>query len=191
MTAGCGLLVVISGPSGVGKGAVVRGLLDVLDDARLSVSVTTRPPRPGEQDGVDYLFVSEAEFDRFEADGALLESAVYAGHRYGTPRAWVTDRMAESATVLLEIDVQGALQVRRQIPDALLVFLDPPSVAELERRMDHRGTKDAASRRVRLAAARRELAQRHQFDRVVVNDDLDRCVRAVAAAVRGARRACG
>lgn len=136
----------------------------------VSVSVTTRPPRIGETDGVDYRFVDDAAFDRLVAEGALLEHATFAGHRYGTPRAPVEEQLAAGVPVLLEIDLQGARQVRAAMPDALLVFLAPPSWEELVRRLTDRGTEDPEVVRRRLDAARVELSAEDEFDAVVVND---------------------
>lgn len=177
---GRGLLVVISGPSGVGKGTVVRALLERLPDAEVSVSATTRSPRPDEQDGVHYRFLTSTEFEEWIEDGRLLEYAEYAGNLYGTPRAPVEAAVAAGRCVILEIEVQGALQVRAHTPDALLVFLTPPDLGELERRLAGRGTEDPIVRQQRMVVARRELATSREFDAVVVNDDLDRCVDEVA-----------
>lgn len=182
-----GLLVVISGPSGVGKGTVVSALLDELDDVTLSTSVTTRERRPGETDGEEYHFVDGATFDRLVDDGALLEWATYAGHRYGTLRGPVDALLEEGRIVLLEIEVQGARQIREREPHALTVLLVPPSVEALARRLSGRGTEDEEVRDRRLEAARAELAAAGEFDRTVVNDDLDRCVAEVAEIIRRAR----
>jgi guanylate kinase len=182
-----GLVVVISGPSGVGKGSVHAGLHGLLDGLEMSVSATTRPPRPGERDGVAYHFVDDATFDRMVATDALLEWAEYAGHRYGTPRAPLEDAVARGRTVLLEIEVQGALQVRSGLPGALLIFLVPPAFEELERRLRDRGTEDEATMRNRLDVARAEMAAVDAFDHVVVNDDLDGCTAKVADLIVRAR----
>lgn len=190
MTTDRGVLVVIAGPSGVGKGTVHARVLAALDDAVLSVSATTRPPRPGEVDGVAYHFVTEAGFEELVATGALLEWATYAGYRYGTPRGPVEAAVAAGEVVILDIEVQGALQVKDQDPHALLVFLRPPSMDELERRLRGRGTETDEVVTRRLARAREELAAAHRFDVEVVNDDLDACVAEVLGAIartRGAR----
>ena len=162
----------LSGPSGVGKGTVLRAIRATRPEVWLSVSVTTRPPRPGETDGVEYHFVDDAEFTELAETGALLEHATYAGHRYGTPRGPVEDRLAAGRPALLEIELQGARQVRAAMPDALLVFLAPPSLDELVRRLVGRGTEDPAVVARRMAVAEEELAGEHEFDVVVVNDDV-------------------
>lgn len=178
-----GLVVVIAGPSGVGKGTVTAAVRRALPDAGFSVSVTTRRPRAGEREGVEYRFVDDEGFDRLIEDGALVEWAAYAGHRYGTPRAPLLAALAEGRVVLLDIEVQGALQVKERLPEALLVFLEPPDPAELERRLRARGTDDEDAIRRRLATATVELAVRDRFDVVVVNDDLDGCVARVLGAI--------
>lgn len=176
-----GRLVVISGPSGVGKGTVVTRLVDELPDAEVSTSVTTRRPRDGERDGIDYHFVDDGGFDQLIEAGELLEWASYAGNRYGTPRGPVDDALEAGRDVLLEIEVKGALQVRARCSDAVLVFLVPPSEEELERRLVGRGTEDPDERALRLATARAELDAADVFDHRVVNDDLDACVARVLA----------
>jgi guanylate kinase len=162
-------LLVLSGPSGVGKSTVVRQMRAHHPEIWLSVSVTTRFPRPGEVNGVHYTFVAHDAFDRLVAEGGLLEWAEFAGNRYGTPRAPVEERLAAGAPVLLEIELQGARQVRRSMPAALLVFLTPPSWDELVRRLTHRGTEAPAVIERRLATAREELAAEEEFDVTLVN----------------------
>jgi len=159
----------LSGPSGVGKSTVVRVLREQHPGIWLSVSATTRFPRPGEVDGVHYRFVDDAEFDRLVAGGELLEWAEFAGHRYGTPRAPVEERLAGGVPVLLEIDLQGARQVRAALPDTRLVFLAPPSWEELVRRLTGRGTEDGSVVERRLAVAREEMAAEGEFDITLVN----------------------
>lgn len=163
----------LSGPSGVGKGSVLAQVRRVHPEVWLSVSVTTRAPRPGETDGVEYHFVDRAEYDRLVAGGELLEHAEYAGNGYGTPRRPVEDRLAEGRPTLLEIDLQGARQVRAAMPEALLVFLAPPSFEELARRLAGRGTEPPEVTRRRLDTARIELAAEDEFDQVVVNDTIE------------------
>jgi len=186
-----GLVVVISGPSGVGKGSVHAGLHGLLADIVTSVSVTTRAPRPGEVDGVAYHFVDGAGFDAMIAQGELLEWAEYAGNRYGTPRGPVDAIVDAGRIALLEVEVQGALQVRAARPDALLVFLVPPSLEELERRLRERGTEDEPTVQARLEVARSEMGARERFDHIVVNDDLARATTEVARLIDRARRGFG
>jgi guanylate kinase len=165
-------LVVLSGPSGVGKSSVIADVRERHPQVWLSVSVTTRAPRPGEVDGEHYFFVDDAEFDRLVASAALLEYATFAGHRYGTPRAAVEDHLAAGTPVLLEIELQGARQVRAAMSEALLVFLAPPSWDELVRRLTDRGTEDPGVVRRRLDAARIELAAEDEFDEVILNSSV-------------------
>ena len=163
-------LTVLAGPTAVGKGSVTAWVREHHPEVWISVSVTTRPRRPGEVDGVHYHFVSEEEFDRLVADDALLEWAVVHGRaRYGTPRDPVRQALAAGRPALLEIDLQGARQVRRRMPDAFFVFLAPPSWEELVRRLVGRGTEDEAERSRRLETAREELAAESEFDATVVN----------------------
>ena len=147
----------------------------------LSVSVTTRPPRAGETDGVEYHFVDQPEFDRMVAAGELLEHATYAGNSYGTPRQPVLDKLAADVPALLEIELQGARQVKRAMPEAHLVFLAPPTFEELARRLTGRGTEDPARVLRRLDEARIELAAEDEFEAVVVNDDIERAADALVA----------
>lgn len=159
----------------MGKGTVSSDIRARYPEIWLSVSATTRLPRPGEIDGLHYLFVTDAQFDRMVEQGELLEWAVVHGrHRYGTPRGPVEARLRRGEPALLEIDLQGARQVRAAMPDARLVFLSPPSWDELVRRLVGRGTEDSAERERRLATARRELAAESEFDHVIVNDDVRR-----------------
>ena len=162
-------LTVLSGPSGVGKSTVVARLRESHPEVWLSVSVTTRRPRPGESDGVQYFFTDDEGFDRLVASGELLEWAEFAGNRYGTPRRPVEERLAAGVPTLLEIDLQGARQVRESMPEALLVFLAPPSWDELVRRLTGRGTESPDVIERRLEAARVELAAEKEFDLTLVN----------------------
>ena len=178
-------LTVLSGPTAVGKGTVVARLAAEHPEIFVSVSATTRAPRPGEVHGRHYLFVSPGEFDALVADGALLEWAVVHGvHRYGTPRAPVLAALAEGRAALLEIDLQGARQVKSSWPDATFVFLAPPSWEELVRRQLGRGTETPEQRERRLASARAELAASAEFDHVVVNGDVAQAVADLVELVR-------
>lgn len=173
----------IAGPSGVGKGTVVRRVLDLVPGMFLSVSVTTRPPRAGERDGADYRFVSDEAFDRLVADGELLEWADVFGHRYGTPAEPVRRVLSTGRDALLEIDVQGARQVRERMPEAIMILLEPPSLLELERRLRSRGTESEERLVERLAEAELELVQRDRFDHVVTNDEIETASARVAAII--------
>ena len=173
------IVLVITGPSGVGKGTVVAALQQRRPDLWLSVSATTRAPRPGEIPDQHYFFVAPDEFDRMRRAGQLLESAQFAGHWYGTPAAPVAERLAAGRSVILEIEVEGARQIRRALPEATFVFLVPPSTEELRARLVGRGTEDPAALARRLARAEQELAMTGQFDHVIVNDDVDRVVDAL------------
>ncbi|ALM42862.1 Guanylate kinase [Streptomyces sp. FR-008] len=166
-------MTVLSGPSGVGKSTVVAHMRKEHPEVWLSVSATTRKPRPGEKHGVQYFFVSDEEFDKLIANGELLEWAEFAGNRYGTPRRAVLDRLEAGEPVLLEIDLQGARQVKESMADAQLVFLAPPSWEELVRRLTGRGTESAEVIERRLAAARIELAAEAEFDTTLVNTSVE------------------
>ena len=166
-------LALLTGPSGVGKGTLVTRLLARHPQLWLSVSATTRAPREGEQDGIHYFFHSRDSFEALVRAGGLLEWAEFAGNCYGTPRQPVMQRLQSGTSVLLEIELEGARQVRQNFPEALQIFLAPPSVEELEHRIRGRGTESEASIQKRLERARTELAAQGEFDAVVVNDDLE------------------
>lgn len=167
-------LVVLAGPSGVGKSSVIKEALRQAPNTWLSVSATTRAPRPGEVDGVNYFYVSDEQFDRMIAHNQLLEWANYAGNRYGTPRGAVEEKLSSGTPVLLEIEVQGAKQIRQAMPEALLVFLEPPTWADLEARLAGRGTESQTQVQARLDAALKELESKGFFDQVIVNDEVNR-----------------
>ncbi|MFJ4986310.1 guanylate kinase [Streptomyces sp. NPDC088732] len=174
-------LTVLSGPSGVGKSTVVAHMRTVHPEVWLSVSATTRRPRPGEEHGVHYFFVDSDEFDKLVANGELLEWAEFAGNRYGTPRQAVLERLDAGEPVLLEIDLQGARQVRESMPDAQLIFLAPPSWDELVRRLTGRGTEPPDVIERRLEAARVELAAETEFDTTLVNTSVEDVARELLA----------
>jgi len=166
-------LTVLTGPSGVGKGTVVTELVRRDPSIWVSVSVTTRAPRPGEVDGVTYTFVDDAAFERMARDGELLEYDRHFSHAYGTPRRPVLERLAAGVPVLLEIDLHGARQVKAAMPEAFCVFLAPPSWQELERRLAGRGTESAEAAKARLDRARIEIAAEAEFDAVIVNESVE------------------
>ncbi|MGH9001715.1 MAG: guanylate kinase [Acidimicrobiia bacterium] len=180
-------MLVLSGPSGVGKGTVADALCLRLPELWLSVSATTRPPRPGEVDGREYLFLDPATFDKWEEHADFVESATVYGRRYGTPRRPLEERLAAGDDVLLEIDIQGALTVRRAFPEAVLVFLRPPSREVQGARLEGRAADDPAEIARRLAQAEAEEAMSARFDHVVVNDELETAVSEVAAILAGHR----
>ena len=175
-----GKLVVVAGPTAVGKGTVVSRIRERHPNVRFSVSATTRRPRPGEVDGVHYFFVSDDEFDRLVANNDMLEWAVVHGHnRYGTPRRPIVDALEHGDSIILEIDIQGARQVKEAMPEALLVFLLPPSWDELVRRLQTRGTESPEEQARRLETATVEFEAQDEFDVTIVNDDVDNAADAV------------
>jgi guanylate kinase len=176
---------VITGPSGVGKGTLIRGLMERLAQLELSVSATTRPARPGERDGVDYHFLSPAEFDRRVEHGDFVEHADYAGRRYGTLRSELDGRLHAGVPVVLEIEVQGARQVRAAMPEAVQVFIAPPSLQALRTRLVGRGTDDPEEVERRLRVAEHELQAQPEFAHVVVNDRLDDALAQLTEIVAG------
>ena len=181
---------VITGPSGVGKGTLIRSLRERVPELELSVSATTRAPRPGEEDGVAYHFLTDADFQRRVEAGEFVEHATYSGRRYGTLRAELDRRTRDGHPVVLEIEVQGARQVRRTMPEALQVFIAPPSRDALRARLVGRGTDDAEQVEARLRTAHEELAAQGEFPHVVVNDRLDDAVEALEEVVRTSLARC-
>ncbi len=181
-----GRLIVISGPSGVGKGTVVKTLMDRDPRVRLSVSATTRPMRPSETDGVQYHFVSHEEFERMIEADAFLEHAQYVGNRYGTPEKAVDEMLEQGFDVVLEIEVQGGVQVMNRRPDAITIFIAAPSFEELARRLRGRGDTDEEKVQMRLQQARMEYLVAPQYQYIVVNDELEDAVDDVQAILRSA-----
>jgi guanylate kinase len=182
-----GLLIVISGPSGVGKDTIIERLLELDHNLKYSVSWTTRAPRPGEVDGVSYTFVSRERFEVMVRQGGFLEHATYAGHLYGTPAWPVEAARSAGRDIVLKIEVQGAQQVRERAPDAIFIFIAPPSKEELVRRQELRGKETDQDMTERLKIAEREMQIASRYDHEVVNDDLDHAVAEVLAIIRHAR----
>jgi len=180
------MLVIISGPSGSGKGTVVKEL-DPAKGYAVSISVTTRKPRPGEVDGRDYFFITEDEFADMRAENKLLEHFAYVGNYYGTPRPYVEEQIANGKIVVLEIEVNGALQVKEKFPEAVLVFLMPPTFTELERRLTNRGTEDAVTIEDRLRKSLEEVPLINQYDYLVINDIVPEAVAKVDAIANAER----
>jgi guanylate kinase len=174
-------VLVVTGPSGVGKGTLIRALQERFPDLRLSVSATTRPPRPGEVEGRDYHFLSPEEFDRRLEQGEFLEHATYAGHRYGTPRSEL--ERARDRPLVLEIELQGARQIRERVPEAVQVFIAPPSIEALRARLAGRGADPPEQIESRLRRAAEELEAKSEFRHVVVNDRLEETVGELAGLV--------
>lgn len=171
-----GILVVVSGFSGAGKGTVMKRLMEKYDGYALSVSATTRKPRPGEEDGREYFFRTRDEFEKLIEEDALLEYARYVENYYGTPRSYVEEQLQAGRNVILEIEIQGAMKIKEKIPEALLVFVTPPTVEELERRLTGRGTETAQVIADRLARAGEEAEDMGQYDYILVNDTVEECV---------------
>lgn len=176
-----GCLIVVSGPSGTGKGTVCSTLLAAHPEIAYSVSATTRQPRAGEIDGVNYYFLDKAVFERMIADGELLEWAEVYGNYYGTPFRLIQEKLAMGQDILLEIDTQGALNVQKRFPNGVFIFLLPPSLLELEKRIRGRGTEDEASVACRLESARQEILVARHYQYVVVNDEVDSAVAKIVA----------
>ena len=172
-----GKLLILSGFSGVGKGTVIQQLLTEYPEKYVvSVSATTRKPREGEADGREYFFKTVEEFEKMIAEDALIEHAQYVGNYYGTPKAYVEEQLDKGNNVILEIEIQGAMNIKRMFPDAVLMFITPPSAAELEKRLRGRGTEDEATIKARLSRAAEEAEGVEDYDYIVINDEVDLCV---------------
>lgn len=187
MEAKKGILMVISGFSGAGKGTLVKKLLQNYDNYALSISMTTRKPREGERDGVEYFFVDREKFEKTIAENGLIEYATYCENYYGTPRAYVEEQLAAGKDVILEIEIQGALQIKEKFPESLLLFVTPPCAAELRRRLEGRGTETSEVIAKRLSRAYEESEGMDAYDYIVINDDLELCVKELHAMIEAAR----
>lgn len=172
-----GILIVVSGFSGAGKGTLMRKLMETYDNYALSISMTTRAPREGERHGVEYFFATREEFEKKIAEDKLIEYACYCDNYYGTPREYVEEQLAAGKDVILEIEIQGALKIKEKFPESLLLFVTPPNAAELERRLVGRGTETPEVIAKRLARATEESEGIEAYDYIVVNDDLEECVK--------------
>lgn len=182
-----GFLIVLSGPSGAGKNTLLSAVLPRVPDLVYSVSATTRPPRPGEIDGVHYHFLRDDEFQRMIDRGELLEWAEFAGYRYGTPRRFVMEKIAEGMTVITDIDIQGAKQIKRSLPEGVFVFLMPPSMQELRRRLVGRGTESSEGIAKRMSVAPDEMAAIEEYDYWILNEDLEEAAQTLIAIIRSER----
>jgi len=182
-----GFLVVLSGPSGAGKNTLLNAVLPKVPDLKYSVSATTRPPRPGERDGVDYFFLDDSAFDAMIARGELLEWAEFAGYRYGTPRRFVEESLEQGYTVITDIDIQGARQIKQRMPSGVFVFLLPPSLDELQRRLKKRGTDSSEAIDRRLKIALEEVAAIVDYDYWILNSDLEEACEQLVSIIRAER----
>ena len=183
-----GILVVVSGFSGSGKGTVMKRLMEKYDNYALSVSVTTRNPRPGEKDGEAYFFRTKEEFEQLIREDGLIEYAQYVENYYGTPRKYVEEQLAAGKDVILEIEIQGALKVKEKFPETLLLFVTPPSAAELRRRLEGRGTETQDVIESRLSRAAQEAEGMDAYDYLIINDDLQECVQQMHEIIQGEHR---
>lgn len=183
-----GILTVLSGFSGAGKGTVMKRLLEKYDEYALSISATTRNPREGEMDGREYFFKETKEFEKMIAQDELIEYAKYVNHYYGTPRSYVEEQLEKGKDVILEIEIQGALKVKEKFPDTLLIFITPPSAAELRRRLIGRGTETMEVIEERLARAKEEAEGIDCYDCLIVNDDLETCVDELHAVIQNEKK---
>jgi len=184
-----GILIVVSGFSGAGKGTLMKRLVEEYDGYALSISATTRKPRPGEEEGREYFFLSREQFEKRIEDHALIEHAEYCGNYYGTPRDYVEKKLSEGRDVILEIEIQGALKIKEQYPDALLLFVSTPDAAELRRRLSGRGTETEEVIQKRLCRAAKEAEGIEEYDYIVVNDDLETCVKELHGIIDAAHNA--
>mgnify|MGYP002519694431 FL=1 len=179
-----GILIIVSGFSGAGKGTVMKKLMSDYDNYALSISATTRGPRTGEQDGREYFFKTVEDFENMIANDQLIEYAQYVGNYYGTPKAYVEQMLNDGKDVILEIEMQGAMKVKEKMPETLLVFVTPPTAAELKNRLVGRGTEDMATIEARLKRASEETVYMDKYDYLLINDDLDECVKELHGIIR-------
>ena len=186
-----GILIVVSGFSGAGKGTLMKQLLSRYDNYVLSISMTTRNPRVGEEDGREYFFVTKEKFEQTIAQDGLVEYACYCDNYYGTPKAYVEQQLAEGKDVILEIEIQGALKIKEKYPEALLMFVMPPSAKELERRLTGRGTETAEVIQKRMARAVDEAKGIEEYEYIIINDDLDTCVSQMHMMIQAAHNTAG
>ena len=185
-----GILIVVSGFSGAGKGTIMKALLERYDNYALSISATTRNPRPGEEEGKAYFFKTTEEFEKMIAKDDLIEYAMYVGNYYGTPRAYVEEQLSAGKDVILEIEIQGALKVKEKFPNTLLLFVTPPSAEELRKRLEGRGTETQEVIDGRMKRAIEEAEYMDQYDYLVVNDELDVCVEEMHHLIQGEHERC-
>lgn len=185
-----GILIVVSGFSGAGKGTIMKALLERYDNYALSVSATTRNPRPGEEEGKAYFFKTTEEFEKMIAKDDLIEYAMYVGNYYGTPKAYVEEQLRAGKDVILEIEIQGALKVKEKFPNTLLLFVTPPSAEELRKRLEGRGTETQEVIDGRMKRAIEEAEYMDQYDYLVVNDELDVCVEEMHHLIQGEHERC-
>lgn len=185
-----GILIVVSGFSGAGKGTIMKALLERYDNYALSISATTRDPRPGEEEGKAYFFKTTEEFEKMIAKDDLIEYAMYVGNYYGTPKAYVEEQLRAGKDVILEIEIQGALKVKEKFPNTLLLFVTPPSAEELRKRLEGRGTETQEVIDGRMKRAIEEAEYMDQYDYLVVNDELDVCVEEMHHLIQGEHERC-
>lgn len=182
-----GTLLIVSGFAGSGKGTIMKSLTKEYDNYALSISATTRNPRPGEEDGREYFFKTKEEFEEMIDNGEFLEHACYVGNYYGTPAPYVDKMLSEGKDVILEIEIQGALQVKKKRPEAILIFVMPPSVEEVYNRLKKRGTEDEETIMKRMRRGSEEINEVSKYDYIMINDDLDACVKALHSLVQSVK----